>query len=80
MLDTLLLDMENRRGKLVVVFAGYQKQMEELLAHNEGLPSRFAQVLCSLAWLGSSGPPPPTRGGGQRVGMQSLRPPTLQPL
>jgi hypothetical protein len=33
-----------RRGKLVVVFAGYQKQMEGLLAHNEGLPSRFNLV------------------------------------
>lgn len=40
-LDALLPEMENRRGRLVVVFAGYQKQMEGLMSHNEGLPSRF---------------------------------------
>lgn len=45
MLDFLLPEMENRRGKLVVVLAGYKKQMEELMSHNEGLPSRFVQVL-----------------------------------
>lgn len=33
--------MENKRGTLVVVLAGYQKQMEDLMGHNEGLPSRF---------------------------------------
>eukprot|EP00798_Chlamydomonas_sp_ICE-L_P024108 gene24108-9683_t len=42
-LDALLPEMENRRGKLVVIFAGYKKQMEGLLAHNEGLPSRFTR-------------------------------------
>lgn len=40
-LDTLLTEMEGRRGKLVVVFAGYADRMEKLLEHNEGLPSRF---------------------------------------
>jgi replication-associated recombination protein RarA len=40
-LNLLLTEMENLRGKLVVVFAGYDKQMEELLEFNEGLPSRF---------------------------------------
>jgi replication-associated recombination protein RarA len=40
-LDYLLTEMEDRRGKLVVVIAGYAKPQEELLAHNEGLPSRF---------------------------------------
>ena len=43
-LDFLLPEIENQRGKLVVVLAGYQKQMEELIAYNEGLPSRFPRV------------------------------------
>lgn len=33
--------MENQRGKVVFVLAGYHKQMESLFAHNPGLPSRF---------------------------------------
>lgn len=40
-LDTLLTEIEDKRGKLVLVFAGYKRQMEELLEHNQGLPSRF---------------------------------------
>ncbi|RKP19364.1 P-loop containing nucleoside triphosphate hydrolase protein, partial [Rozella allomycis CSF55] len=40
-LDYLLTEMENNIGKLVVVFAGYSKKLEDLLMHNEGLPSRF---------------------------------------
>jgi hypothetical protein len=40
-LDALLPEMENKRGRLVVVVAGYAKHMEKLMAHNEGLPSRF---------------------------------------
>lgn len=43
-LDYLLPEMENRRGSLVVILAGYQKPMEGLIAHNEGLPSRFPDV------------------------------------
>jgi SpoVK/Ycf46/Vps4 family AAA+-type ATPase len=37
----LLPEMENKRDSLVVVIAGYRKQMDDLMAHNEGLPSRF---------------------------------------
>ncbi|GFH21452.1 NFX1-type zinc finger-containing protein 1, partial [Haematococcus lacustris] len=44
-LDYLLPEMENRRGKLVTVLAGYQKQMEALLGYNEGLPSRFSRCI-----------------------------------
>ena len=40
-LDILLTEMEEWRGKLVVIFAGYKEPMEDLLEHNEGLPSRF---------------------------------------
>ena len=41
-LNYLLREMENKRGKLVVVMAGYRKPMEEnIMAFNEGLPSRF---------------------------------------
>lgn len=40
-LDTILTEIEEKRGKLVLVFAGYKRQMEELLEHNQGLPSRF---------------------------------------
>jgi SpoVK/Ycf46/Vps4 family AAA+-type ATPase len=40
-LDYLLPEVENLRGKIVFLIAGYQKQMEEFFAHNPGLPSRF---------------------------------------
>lgn len=40
-MDYLLTEMENNIGSLVVVFAGYQKKIDKLLEHNEGLPSRF---------------------------------------
>ncbi|KAJ1457712.1 P-loop containing nucleoside triphosphate hydrolase protein, partial [Pelagophyceae sp. CCMP2097] len=40
-LDLLLTNMEDHRGRFVVVLAGYKKPMDELLEHNEGLPSRF---------------------------------------
>lgn len=40
-MDTLVQEMENRRGKLVVVAAGYPDQMGRFLASNPGLPSRF---------------------------------------
>ena len=40
-LDLLLTEMENNRGRLVVVVAGYPKEMEGLLAKNVGLRSRF---------------------------------------
>lgn len=40
-LDYLLAEVENQRGKIVFVLAGYSKQMESFFAHNPGLPSRF---------------------------------------
>ncbi|KAK0737339.1 P-loop containing nucleoside triphosphate hydrolase protein [Apiosordaria backusii] len=40
-LDYLLAEVENQRGKIVFILAGYSKQMESFFAHNPGLPSRF---------------------------------------
>ncbi|KAL4882176.1 P-loop containing nucleoside triphosphate hydrolase protein [Aspergillus karnatakaensis] len=40
-LDFLLAEVENITGKVVVVLAGYRRQMEKFFAHNPGLPSRF---------------------------------------
>ncbi|MCX5157810.1 AAA family ATPase [Streptomyces sp. NBC_00264] len=39
--DTLLREMEHRRGQLVVIAAGYPGEMEELLTFNAGMRSRF---------------------------------------
>ncbi|KAL4998548.1 P-loop containing nucleoside triphosphate hydrolase protein [Aspergillus recurvatus] len=40
-LDFLLAEIESLTGKVVVVLAGYRRQMEKFFAHNPGLPSRF---------------------------------------
>ncbi|KAI1142174.1 P-loop containing nucleoside triphosphate hydrolase protein [Hypoxylon sp. FL0543] len=40
-LDFLLAEIENLTGKVVFVFAGYRKQMENFFAHNPGIPSRI---------------------------------------
>ncbi|KHN99716.1 CbxX/CfqX [Metarhizium album ARSEF 1941] len=40
-LDYLLAEVENLRGKVSFVIAGYNKQMETFFAHNPGFPSRF---------------------------------------
>ncbi|ALG83728.1 type VII secretion AAA-ATPase EccA [Gordonia phthalatica] len=41
--DTLLARMENDRDRLVVIIAGYDDEIDRLLAANEGLASRFAR-------------------------------------
>jgi ankyrin repeat protein/replication-associated recombination protein RarA len=41
--DHLVAEMENRRDKLVVIFAGYKKDIEKLLELNTGLASRFGE-------------------------------------
>ncbi|KAL1962658.1 hypothetical protein VTN77DRAFT_9292 [Rasamsonia byssochlamydoides] len=44
-LDFLLPEVENLTGKVVVILAGYQREMEAFFAHNPGLPSRFPHEL-----------------------------------
>ncbi|WP_396907969.1 type VII secretion AAA-ATPase EccA [Mycolicibacterium sp.] len=41
-INTLLARMENDRDRLVVIVAGYEKDINALMAVNEGLGSRFA--------------------------------------
>lgn len=41
-LDTLLARMENDRDRLVVIIAGYSKDIDRLLEANDGLRSRFS--------------------------------------
>ena len=44
-LDTLVADIENYRDDLMVIIAGYSADMEQLLAMNQGLKSRFANEI-----------------------------------
>ena len=44
-LTVLLKQMEDKRGQFVVVFAGYRKEMESLLASNPGLRSRIQFII-----------------------------------
>lgn len=41
-INTIVQEMENRRNRLVVIFAGYPDKMEEFLNKNPGLRSRIA--------------------------------------
>lgn len=44
-LDVLVAEMENNRANLVVIMAGYNRDIERLLATNEGLKSRFSRKI-----------------------------------
>ena len=60
-INTIVQEMENRREDLVVIFAGYPKEMERFLDKNPGLRSRIAfhvpfadynaDELCKIAGL-----------------------------
>ncbi|MGN1343285.1 MAG: AAA family ATPase [Traorella sp.] len=44
-IDTLVKCMEDYRDNLVVILAGYRKEMDEFLTANSGLRSRFSNIL-----------------------------------
>ena len=44
-IDTLLVRMENDRGKFIVIAAGYEKEMESFIGANSGLQSRFTRYI-----------------------------------
>ncbi len=39
-IDTIVMEMENRRDDTIVIFAGYPKEMEDFFSRNPGLRSR----------------------------------------
>ena len=44
-IDTLVKGMEDNRENLVVILAGYSREMEEFLTANSGLKSRFPNII-----------------------------------
>ena len=44
-IDTLVKGMEDYRDDVIVILAGYEKEMEEFLMSNSGLKSRFPNVI-----------------------------------
>lgn len=44
-IDTIVAEMENRRGQMAFIAAGYKDEMQKFLDSNPGLRSRFATVM-----------------------------------
>lgn len=44
-INTIIVEMENHRDDVIVIFAGYTNGMREFIARNEGLRSRLSYVL-----------------------------------
>ncbi len=44
-IDTLVKGMEDHRDELIVILAGYSREMEEFLSANSGLKSRFPNII-----------------------------------
>ena len=44
-IDTIVKAMEDHRDDLIVILAGYSKEMKEFLTANSGLKSRFANII-----------------------------------
>lgn len=44
-IDTLIKEMEDNRDKLIIIFAGYTKNMEQLISTNPGFKSRINKTL-----------------------------------
>jgi SpoVK/Ycf46/Vps4 family AAA+-type ATPase len=51
-IDTLVKRMEDERGRLVVVVAGYPKEMQDFITSNTGLQSRFNQYFTFMDYTG----------------------------
>ena len=49
-LETLIKLIEDHRGDLVVIIAGYQREMQDLLSSNPGLRSRFTTTIAFRAY------------------------------
>lgn len=75
-IETLLAEMENNRGNLCVIAAGYQDKMEQFLSSNPGLRSRFSRTIYFLttrqmsSWR-SSAARPRRRGWCSAPGLQN---------
>lgn len=44
-ISTLIKEMEDNRDKLIVIFAGYSKEMKDFFASNSGIESRISETI-----------------------------------